>query len=288
MWNYPAGITVDASGIIYVSDSYNHCIRTIAVDNTVNTWVGLCGTSGTTNGVGTAARLFHPWGLKMDQSGNIFLAGNSDMRIRKIEIATATVSTFAGSGVSGSADGQGTSATFSYPLDVAFNASGYLFVADGNNDRIRVISPSAYVSTFAGSNQGFSDGQGANAKFYTPNSLVVDDYGYIWVADRDNNVVRKISPSGLVTTPFSSKTFMGDQRGPALKASFIKPVVIELGNNGVLYVGDNDSQKLEIICSSICSNGVMNCATQTCTCDDGWLGNTCNMPNATTTTTSKK
>ena len=289
-FNNPRAVVVDSSGVAYISDTNNHCIRRIAIDRTVSTFAGLCQTSGSTNGVGTAARFSEPAGLTFDQSGsNLFIAGHADAKIRKIVISSATVSTFAGGASMGSADGQGTSASFNYPFDVAFNKSGYLFVADKDNHRIRIISPSGYVTTFAGSSQGLADGQGTSAKFSTPAGLAIDDNGFIYVADYDNQAIRKISPSGYVTTIVNSKNMMGDQRGPAMKASFMNPIGIDIDANGTIYVADDNSHKLEIICNSTCVNGIMNCFSKTCICDKGWSGATCGtpIPRITTTTTSK-
>ena len=283
-FRWPRGVAVDSTGIVYVSDYNNHCIRKVAA-NTVSTLAGVCGTSGFNNGAGASALFNNPAGLTLDNSGNLFVAGHSDGRIRKIVLSSLTVSTFAGGSTMGSTNGQGTAARFNYPYDVAFNNSGYLFVADKDNNMIRVISPSGYVSLFAGSSSGLLDGQGGAAMFHTPSALAFDGNGNLYVADYNNQGIRKISPSGLVTSITNSKNLEGDQRGPALKASFRHPIGIEVDGNGTIYVADDDSNKIEIICNMTCINGAADCFGNRCKCDIGWTGANCG---TLIPTTSKK
>jgi sugar lactone lactonase YvrE len=270
----PRGVAVDSAGIVYVSDYYNHCIRKVA-DNTVSTLAGVCGTSGFNDGSGSSALFNQPAGLTLDKSGSLFVAGNSDGRIRKIVISSMGVSTFAGRSTMGYTNGQGTTARFNYPYDVAFNSSGYLFVADKDNHMIRVISPSGYVSLFAGSSSGLLDGQGAAAMFSSPEGLAFDDNGNLYVAEYYNPVIRKVSPSGYVKSLTNSKGLLGDQSGPALKSSFWHPTGIEVDGNGTIYVADDYSNKIKIICNMTCINGVADCFGHKCKCDIGWTGDNC-------------
>ena len=157
----------------------------------VSTFAG--GTSGFVNGTGTAARFNLPRDVAVDSSGNVFVADQNNHAIRKITPA-GVVSTFAG-GTPGVVNGTGTAASFYYPQGVAVDSSGNVFVGDADNNAIRKITPAGIVSTFAGNGtQGFVNGTGAAASFTTPTGVAVDSSGNVFVADQNNNAIRKITP----------------------------------------------------------------------------------------------
>jgi hypothetical protein len=113
----------------------------------------------------------------------------------QVPASTYTVSTFAGSGIAGSVDGMGTTASFNHPMGLALDSSGNLYVADVQSAKIRKITPAGVVTTLAGSGQkGSTDGPGTVAEFYGPVRLALDDSGYVYVTDaKFNNMVRKIT-----------------------------------------------------------------------------------------------
>jgi hypothetical protein len=170
------------------------------------------GGAGFADGQGTAAHFNRPTGIAVDNEGNIIVADYDNHRIRKITPGGA-VSTLAGSGGAGFADGQGTAAHFHFPFDVAVDNEGNIIVADMNNHRIRKITPGGAVSTLAGSGGGgggfggggfggggfggggggaFADGQGTAARFHSPTGVAVDEEGNVIVTDRDNSCIRTI------------------------------------------------------------------------------------------------
>ncbi len=158
-----------------------------------------------------------------------------------------TVSTFAGSGAQDNLDGVGVQASFFIPTGIVFDASGNLFVADLYNHVIRKITPNAEVTTFAGSGTpGSIDRLGTTASFYYPNSLAIDTNGNLYVSDMTNNKIRKITPSGLVTTFAGSGTYGGED-GTGISASFKTPKGLVFDTSGNLYVADSGNNKIRKI-----------------------------------------
>jgi hypothetical protein len=197
---------VDGAGNVYVSD--NHAIRRITTDGVVTTIAGgrvdsterngdeivVRTKSGFANGLGTNALFDSPAGLAVDGAGNIYVADWGNSAIRKITTG-GLVTTIAGNGLAGFRDG--TNALLDFPLDVAVDGSGNVYVADTGNHAIRKITSGGVVTTIAGSGvSGFRDG--TDALFDFPSGLAVDGAGNIYVADSGNHVVRKIPAPPLV------------------------------------------------------------------------------------------
>jgi len=147
---YPLSVAMDGSSNGYVADSYNHTIRKITPAGVVSTLAGLAGSSGTNDGTGSAARFNTPYGVAVDSGGNVYVADDYNHTVRKITPA-GEVTTLAGqAGSSGTNDGTGTAANFSYPQGVAVDSGGNLYVADTYNHTIRQITPVGEVTTLAG------------------------------------------------------------------------------------------------------------------------------------------
>jgi serine/threonine protein kinase, bacterial len=197
-FNQPSGVALDAAGNIYVADLGNYKIRKITPAGVVSTLAG-SGTAGSINGAGAAASFMGPIGLAIDAAGNVYVA-DADNKIRKITPA-GVVSTIAGSGTQGSADGTGAAASFKGPAGVALDAAGNVYVADAYNNKIRKITPAGVVSTIAGSGTiGSDDGTGATATFARPFGLALDAAGNVYIADRNNNKIRKITITSVTAS----------------------------------------------------------------------------------------
>lgn len=236
----PDGVAVDSAGNIYVADGCNHRIRKISPAGVVNTYVG-SGKAGYADGNGAEANFNNPQGVAVDAVGNIYVADPWSQLIRKVS-PTGVVTTIAGSGRVGYADGLGSAASFWYPKGVAVDSSGNVYVADSWNHRIRKISPSGVVSTLAGSGEsgefgGYNDGFGTVASFNNPSSVAVDNNGNVYVTDEKNHRIRKVSPTGMVSTLAGSGK-IGCVDGTGTIARFNEPTGITIDTNGVIYVAD--------------------------------------------------
>lgn len=189
-FTYPYGVAVDTSGNVYVADTGNNLIRKVAPDGTTTTVAGITANS---------------TGLAVDSSNNLYVADSTNRVIYKVT-STGTVSTLAGSSLNSAtspSDGTGPSASFSNPVGIAVDASGYLYVVDADSSQtIRKVSPAGVVTTLAGTfgMTGSTDGTGPAARFYGPHGIAVDASSNIYVSDTATNLIRKITPAGVVTT----------------------------------------------------------------------------------------
>jgi len=237
LFNGVSGIAVDASGYIYVAELFNNRIRKITPQGVVSTLAGT-GAAGSTNGPGSTATFSSPTGVAVDSSGNVYVADGQNNLIRKIT-SRGDVSTLAGTGAVGSADGPGSTATFHIPSGVAVDAAGNLYVADTLNNKIRKITSAGVVSTLAGgATSGSGDGSGTNARFNDPNAIAVDASGAnIYVADTGNNKVRKVNSGGVVST-LAGTGALGLVNGPGTSAQFGNDQGIGVDSNGTVFVGD--------------------------------------------------
>ena len=237
----PFGVAIDATGNLYVADSYNHKIRKISPAGVITTLAG--STGGFADGTGSSAQFYFPVSVCVDVSGNVYVADYGNHRIRKIS-PTGSVTTLAGS-TTGFADGNGSTAQFNFPFGIALDNSGNVYVADANNNKIRKISPAGMVTTLAGSTFGFSDGLGTAAQFNSPFGIAVDNSGNVYVADSGNNKIRKITPTGLVSTLAGSTRGFSDGLGNA--AQFDDPFNVAIDAIGNVYVADSVNNKIRKI-----------------------------------------
>lgn len=245
----PRGITIDSNGVLYVSEGTNR-IRKILPDGTVTTFAGPTSTAssvnfGFINGTSVNAKFTNPRGLTVDASNNVYVADTGNHAIRKISL-DGTVTTIAGLGTSGSSDGDNTVAKFSTPLDLVMDSQNNLFVVDHYNNVIRKITTNGIVSTFAGSTQGFLNGPSTSAKFSWPVSIDIDSNDNLLVTDILNYRIRKITPTGDVTT------FAGSGVGTSLAtnstlmlSTFSNNTGIEIMPNGEVFtISDNRVRKI--------------------------------------------
>ena len=251
-FNNTQGVAVDGAGNVYVADYLNHTIRKISSSRVVSTLAGLAGAGGSADGTGNAARFNFPYGVAVDLAGNAYVADSGNNTIRKITPARV-VTTLAGlPGSFGSADGTGSAARFGFPASLAADSAGNVYVTDSSNHTIRKITPARVVSTFAGlaGASGSADGTGSAARFNNPSAVAVDGAGNVYVADRGNNTIRKITPAGGVSTFAGLAGSFGTADGIGNAARFTEPQGVAVDNAGNVYVADTDNHTIRKINTS--------------------------------------
>jgi hypothetical protein len=241
----PSGAAVNlTTSNIYIADAGNDAIRMITSQGVVTTVAGN-GAPGFANGTGSAATFSSPTAVTVDVAGNIYVADGGNNAIRKITPG-GVVTTLAGSGSPGFADGTGTAASFNDPSSVAVDSAGNVYVAEPNNSLIRKVTPAGVVTTFAGNGtRGSANGTGTAASFNTPSGVAVDTKGNVYVADSNNNIIRMITPAGVVTT-FAGSGTAGSTNGVGTAASFNYPTALAV-SNGYLFVSDQGNNLIRKI-----------------------------------------
>ena len=238
------GVAVDSSGNVYVADSRNNLIRKITPDGTVSTFAG-SGKQGSADGQATAASFFFPTALAIDTKGNVFVADTHNSLIRKIT-PDGMVSTFAGKPTKLINDIKDT-AGMDHPSGIAVDKSGNVFVSDLNKDFIKKVTPDGRVTIIAGNgDRGKKDGKGGSASFYLPAGLALDANDNLYVCDSYNNMIRKITPDGTVTT-IAGRGKKGSKDGKDTTASFWHPNSLTVDKNGNVYVADMGNNKIRKI-----------------------------------------
>jgi sugar lactone lactonase YvrE len=239
----PSGVAVDGNGNVYVADSANCLIRKVTPGGSVTTLAGTVNVQGSKDGTGLAATFDAPSGVALDASGNLYVADTGNDTIRKVT-PQAVVTTFAGlAGTPGNVNGPGTAARFYQPYGVTVDAGGNVYVADTGNSEVRMITPAGVVTTVAGNGvSGYTDGTGTGAQFRAPRGVAVDSAGNLFVADTANCEIRKITPSGVVTTLAGFDS--GSADGAGIGASFLNPFGIAVDGNGTVYVADTTNDTI--------------------------------------------
>ena len=246
---HPTGVALDGAGNLYVADAGNHVIRKISSSGIVSTFAGHAADRGFLDGHGDWARFSYPEGVTVDRTGNVLVADTFNCVIRQIT-PDGVVTTLAGlAGNPGAVDGFGAAARFSYPSALAVDAGGNIYIADSGSSTIRKITSSGQVSTLAGlaGVPGSSDGIGSAARFDHAGGITVDGAGAVYVSDTLNHTIRKITPTGIVTTVAGLGGHHGWVDGPGASARFYRPQGLTVDSKGTLYVADSYNQVIRIV-----------------------------------------
>jgi sugar lactone lactonase YvrE len=244
--NNPIGI-VDAAGNIYIGDRNHHRIRKISTTGVITTIAGT-GTAGFSGdgGPATDAKITSPYGVAVDNSGNVYFAeGTTNGRIRKIS-AAGIITTVAGGGTGGLGDGgPATDATVG-TASVTVDASNNLYIADGANHRVRKVDAAGIITTIAGGGTALGDGGPATAaKMNLPYAITIDVVGNIYVTEDYGARVRKITPSGIITTV--AGTGLSGYNGDGISATEAKlnrPTGVAVDAAGNIYIGDAHNHRI--------------------------------------------
>ncbi|MGA1870687.1 MAG: RHS repeat-associated core domain-containing protein [bacterium] len=263
LWQ-PSDVAVDNAGNIYIADTLNECIRRISPGGTITIIAGifdLWGHSGYSGdgGLATQALLDRPYGIAVDNAGNIYIADTLNHCIRRID-PSGIISTIAGNGPGYSGDdGSAVYAELAAPKDVAVDNAGNIYIADTCNNCIRRIDPSGIITTIAGNpdKYGYSGdgGPAVEASFRKPYGIAVDNVGNIYIADRENNCIRRIDPSGIISTIAGNGNYgySGDG-GPAILAELASPVRVAVDEAGNIYIADKDNKRIRVVKQSTNAN----------------------------------
>ena len=245
---WPEGIAVDSGGNIYIPDSTNNVVREVSGSTGIITTIAGTGSQGYSGdgGAATSAELNTPMGVAVDASGNVYIADAGNNRIRKIAVSSGMITTVVGTGAAGySGDGgAATGAELWDPLGITFDSAGNLYIADTQNSVIReVASSTGIITTVAGNGfPGYSGDGGpatsAQLEFWGPGAIAFDSSGNLYIADTDNQVVRKVTvSSGTISTIAGdgSAGYAGDN-GPATSAELNYPVALSVDAAGNVYM----------------------------------------------------
>lgn len=254
--SYPEGVAVDASGNIYIADTFDYRIRKINISNGTITTIAGTGTAGYSGDGGTAttAKLNSPYGVTVNAGGPIFYVADSGNHcVRKI--TNGVITTLAGNGTSGFGGdgGAATNAFLNLPGSISLGISNNLFVADQGNNRIRKISANGIITTAAG--RDLNDGvMATDGTLNFPYGLTRDQFGNVYIADTANGRIRRINTNGVITTVAGNGTigFAGDG-GPATNASLNHAYGVAVDNLGNIFIADASNFRIR----KVDTNGII-------------------------------
>jgi sugar lactone lactonase YvrE len=264
--NRPWSVAVDASGNLFIADAYNQRIRRVDASTGIITTVAGNGTAAYSGdgGAATSASLNYPYGVAVDTSGNLFIGDYGDDRVRRVDAATGIITTVAGGG-SGGDGGPATSASLSFPRGVALDTPGNLFIADGNNRIRRVDAATGIITTVAGNGTwGYSGDGGAatSASLNDAASVAVDSSGNLFIADNQNQRVRRVAAATAVITTVAGGGSDGDG-SPATSAFLTNTYGVAEDESGNLFLADTQNSRIRRvdattgIISTVAGNGTV-------------------------------
>lgn len=249
--NTPGDVAVDASGNLYIADKENHRIRKVdAATQMISTVAGTGIASFSGDGLATSVDLNSPVGVAVDGNNDVYIADRNNHRIRKLEVATEMLSTIAGTGISGGSGdgGLATAARINLATGIAVNSAGDIFIADRNSHRVRKVDAvTKIITTVAGTGTfGFSgDGNTATlADLGRVRQVAVDASGNIFIADLDNQRIRKVIAGNIVTVAGTGVAGFSGDGGLATLAMLNNPRDIAVDAQGNLLIADRENHRI--------------------------------------------
>ena len=251
---YPYEVWLGTSSIVYIADYFNNKIRMVTSTGIITTLAGT-GTAGSSGdgGAATSAQLYHPSGVSVSASGNMYIADYDNNKIRMVTSA-GIITTFVGTGTFGSSGdgGAATSAQLYHPSGVSVSASGVVYIADTYNHKIRTVTTAGIITSFTGTGTLGSTGDGGaatSAQLYYPFGVSVDISGNVYIADTYNNKTRMVTSTGIITTFAGTGTPQGSggDGGAATSAQLYHPVGVSVGISGIVYIADYFNNKIRVV-----------------------------------------
>ena len=247
---YPEDMALDASGNLFITDTFNNRVRKVNTNGIITTVAGNGGSAGYSGdgGPATNAKLGNPCDLAFDASGNLFFSDYYNSRIRKVD-TNGIITTVAGNGTYGySGDGgQATNASLAWPRGVTFDTSGNLLIADYRNNRVRKVNTTGIITTVAGGGTSYpgDGGPATNASLYYPQGLALDAADNLFITDGSHNRVRKVDANGIITTVAGNGIagYSGDG-GQATNASLYNPTDVAFDTSGNLIIVDCNNNRV--------------------------------------------
>lgn len=239
----PRAVAADYDGNLYIADTGHYRVREVTLSGTISTVAGTGTQTDSANGTNAAETPLDSVGsVALDGAGNLYIAGGSDNLVRKLS-ANGVISVVAGGGSAMPGDGgAATDAELNFPLGVAVDNAGNLYIADNANCRIRKVSPNGTITTVAGNGTNGYSGDGGPAtlaQIGQPNGVAVDLNGNIYIVDGAHSRIRKVSGDGIITTVAGNGTegFSGDG-GPAVAAQLDYPISVAVDSVGNLFISE--------------------------------------------------